>query len=88
MEKLRSDRVIRQIIPPLTMWALKRLLESKGGRRTLHKVDARAYAAQRNASKAIGRRMQNARENRVWLAAGAVALLVGVGLMLRAMRSE
>jgi len=50
MDKPRSDVVIKRVVPPLAVWALKRLLETKRAKRTLQKVDARAYATRQKCS--------------------------------------
>jgi hypothetical protein len=86
MDKPKTDAVIKRLVAPLTMWALTRLLETKRARKTLQKVDARAYATRQNAAKAIQRRVDNARDNWVWLATGAAAFAVGIVLMARATR--
>jgi len=86
MDKHRSELVAKRLIAPLTMWALTKLLETKKARKTLLKIDARAYATRRNAAEAIQRRVRNAREHRVLLTAGAAAFVVGVGLIARSTR--
>ena len=86
MDKLRTDVVLKRLVTPLTVWALTRLIESKRAKKTLQKVDAHAYVTSVNAGKAIQRRVRNARDNRVWLAAGAAAFALGIGLLARATR--
>ena len=84
MDNPNSHLVVKRLVTPLTVWALTRLLETKRAKKTLQKVDAHAYLTSRNAGKAIQRRVRNARDNRVWLAAGAAAFAVGIGLVARA----
>lgn len=73
--------VLQQIIPPLTAWAVSKLLQRPRVKSALEKVD-RASAARAK------RARRNAAANRAWLAAGAAALVVGVGLLTRASRRK
>ena len=68
--------VLQQIIPPLTAWAVSKLLDRPRVKHALQKVE-RAKRARRNAGM-----------KRVWLAAGAAALVVGIGLVARASRRK
>lgn len=75
--KPRSHDVIQRMIPPLAVWAVGKMLEVPKVQRTLDKVDQKLYAEKKTVEK-------RARHNRAWLAAGAAALLVGIGCMARA----
>ena len=73
--------VLKKVIPPLAAWAVAKLLDRPRVKAALHKVD--------RASEVRARRVRrNAAANRIWLAAGAAALIVGVGLMANAARKK
>ncbi|MGZ8831094.1 MAG: hypothetical protein ACXW2Q_12040 [Thermoanaerobaculia bacterium] len=74
--------VLKQIIPPLTAWAVCKILERPRVKLALQKVD-------RASAERAKRARRKAAMNRVWLAAaGAAALVVGVGLMTRTSRRK
>ena len=73
--------VLKKVIPPLAAWAVAKLLERPQVKAAFSRVD--------RASQVRARRVrQNAMRNRVWLAAGAAAFIVGVGLMANAARKK
>ena len=78
MVRPRSHEVIQQIIPPLAVWALEKVLEAPRVQKKLQEVDRKFYAKKR----AAGRHATH--NNRAWLAAGAAAFVLGLGLMARA----
>ena len=75
--KPRSHDVIKRMIPPLAVWAVGKVLETPRVERALHQVDKKFYAKKRKAERHAG-------NNRAWLAAGAAAVALGIGLMARA----
>lgn len=75
--KLRSNDVIQRMIPPLAVWAVGKMLDVPRVQRALHDVDKKIYAGKRAATR-------NAANNRVWLAAGAAAVVLGISIMARA----
>jgi hypothetical protein len=84
MDNPKSYQVAKRLITPLAVWAMTKLLESKKVQGALQEVDARAYVTKRNAARVIRKRAHHMKDNRVWLAAGAAAFVVGIGLMARA----
>jgi hypothetical protein len=73
--------VLKKVIPPLAAWAVAKLLERPQVKAAFNKVD--------RASQTRARRVrQNAMRNRAWLAAGAAAFIVGVGLIANAARKK
>lgn len=73
--------VLKKVIPPLAAWAVAKLLERPQVKAALHKVD--------RASEVRARKLRrNAAANRVWLVAGAAAIVVGIGLMATAARKK
>ena len=73
--------VLQQIIPPLTAWAVSKLLDRPRVKHVLQKVD-------RAAAERAKRAKRHAAMKRVWLAAGTAALVVGFGLVARASRKK
>jgi hypothetical protein len=47
-------------------------------------LDARAYKRRHEVERMLKRGARNANENRVWVVAGTVAIVVGIGLIARA----
>jgi hypothetical protein len=73
--------VLKKVIPPLTAWAVAKLLERPKVKAALHRVD--------RVSQSRARRVRdNAVRNRAWLAAGAAVFIVGIGLMANAARKK
>jgi len=70
----RSHALIKRMIPPLTMWAVGKVLDTPPVKRGLKDLDQRFHRQKR----AVAR---NAVRNRGWLTAGAAAVVVGLGLM-------
>jgi hypothetical protein len=69
--------VIERMIPPLAVWAVGKMLETHRVQRALHRVDETILSKKRKAT-------QNASNNRVWLAAGAAVMVLGISLLARA----
>jgi hypothetical protein len=88
MEKPKSHHVINRLIPPLTVWAVGKLLEAKPVRGALQEADARAYIKKRDVARSVRRAGKNASDNAGWLAAGVAAIAVGIGLMAKATRKK
>ena len=88
MERSSTHHLIKRLIPPLAVWALGRALETPKVRRALHNVDSRTYLTKRNAMRSVRRAGRNAASNPAWLAAGAAAIAVGIGLMAKAARGK
>lgn len=76
------------MIPPLTVWAVTKLLETPQVKRKLQEVDARAYVKKRDAARAVRRAGRNAAKNRILVAAGAAAVAVGISMMAKATRPK
>jgi hypothetical protein len=67
-----SKLLLSQVLPPLTAWAVGKVLEMP-----------RVKRADEKAGRALVRRARNASKNRAWFAAGAAAFVAGIGLMAR-----
>lgn len=86
MDNPKSQYIVLRLITPLAVLAVTKLLETQSVKKALEEVDARTVVAKRSATRAIGRGARNARENVAWLAAGSVAIALGIGLMVKATR--
>jgi hypothetical protein len=88
MEKPRSHKLIQRLIPTLTVWAVGKVLATPRIKAKIQEVDSRAYVKRRNAIRSAKRIGKNAASKPAWLAAGAAAIAVGIGLMAKAARGK
>ncbi len=88
MERTRSHQVIKRVIPLLAIWAVSRVLETPNVRGALQEVDSRAYIQKRRVMRSVKRAGRNAASNPAWLAAGAAAIAVGIGIIAKATRGR
>ena len=88
MKQPRSHQAIKHLIPPLAAWVVGRILDAPRVKDALQEVDSRAYIRQRSAARAVRRVGKNAASNRAWVAAGAAAIAVGIGLIAKAARGK
>ena len=84
--KSPTHETLTRLIPPLTLWAIGKILDMPSVKGSVMELDGRAYKRRHDAARSIKRSVKNARSNSSWLAAGAAAIVVGVGLMTRATR--
>ena len=84
----KSNVVIRRLIPPLTVWALGKLLETPRVQDALEEVDSQANVRKRKAKRAVRRAGRNAPRNPVWVVVGVAAIAVGIGMLTKAARSK
>ncbi len=86
--KSPTHTTLTRLIPPLTIWAITRVLEMPSVKGNVMELDGLAYKQRNNVSKSFKRGVKNARSNSSWLVAGAAAIIVGIGLMTRATRGK
>lgn len=79
--KNSSHSMIKRMIPPITVWAIGKVLAIPRVKKRLREVDAKFYKQKREAERTVARKASNATKNRGWLAAGAAAIAIGIGLM-------
>jgi hypothetical protein len=77
---------LTRLIPPLTIWAIGKILEAPRVKGSVMELDGLAYKKRHSAARSIKRSVKNARSNSSWLAAGAAAIVVGISLMAKATR--
>jgi hypothetical protein len=75
-----------RLVPPLTVWAIGRILEIPSVKGNVMVVDGLANKQKYDLGRSLKRGVKNARSNVAWLAAGAVAIVAGVGLLAKATR--
>ena len=86
--KSPTHTTLKRLIPPLTVWAIGKILEMPRVKGSVLAMDGRAYRKRREAARSIERTVKNAKSNSSWLAAGAAAIVVGIGLMAKATRGK
>ncbi|HEV7427358.1 MAG TPA: hypothetical protein VGQ46_13410 [Thermoanaerobaculia bacterium] len=86
--KSPTHQTLKRLIPPLTVWAIGKILETPSVRGGVLQLDGAAYKRRSAAARSIKRGVRNAKSNSSWLAAGAAAIVVGIGLMTKATRGK
>jgi len=72
-----THALVKRLVPAVAVWAIGKALDSQRVKKRLQKVDESVYKKQRLA-------VHNARNNVHWLAAGAAACAIGIGMIARA----
>ncbi len=88
MEESRSRQFIMRLIPAAAVWAVAKALENENVKGALQEADAYALIGKRRAVRSVKRAGRNVASNPAWLAAGAAAIAVGIGLMAKAARGK
>jgi hypothetical protein len=73
-----------RLVPPLAVWAIATIFEIPSVKGNVMVVDGLANKQKYDLSRSLKRAVKNAKSNIPWLAAGAAAIVVGVGLMAKA----
>jgi len=84
----KSHHLIKRMIAPFAVWAVTKILETPTVKEKLQEVDAQTFKKKRDAKRALRRAGRNASKNRRWLAAGAAAVAVGLGMMAKSTRPK
>jgi hypothetical protein len=77
-----------RLVPPLTVWAIGRILEMPSVKGKVMELDGRANKQKYDLGRSIERGVKNARSNVGWLSAGAAAIVAGIALMAMATRES
>ena len=80
--------VVMSVVPPLTVWAIGKILEIPSVKAKVRRVDSRANKQTYGLERSLRRGVKNAKSNAAWLAAGAAAIVIGVGLIANAARHK
>ncbi len=86
--KSPTQRTLVGLIPPLTVWAIGKILDMPSVKGSVMELDGRTYKQRHEAARLLKRSVKNAKSNRTWLAAGAAAIVVGIGLVAKATRGK
>jgi len=83
-----KNQIAKSLLAPLAAWAVTKMLDTQPLKGASEEADAYALIGQRRATRALRRAGRNAVSNPLWLAAGAVAIAVGLGLLAKATRPK
>jgi hypothetical protein len=86
--KSPTHQTLKRLIPPITVWAIGKILETPRVKAGMTALDSRAYKQRHTTARSLKHGVKNARSNGAWLAAGAAAIVVGIGLMTKATRGK
>lgn len=86
--KSPTRTTMMRLVPPLTVWAIGRILEMPGVKGKVMEIDGRANKQRYDLGRSLKRAIGNAKSNVPWLAAGAVAIVAGVGLLAMSARES
>jgi len=81
MDRPKSHHLVMRMITPLAVWAVTKVLDTPKVKSKLQDVDSRTHVVLR-------RSRRNASKNRAWLAGGAAAIAIGIGMLGRATRPK
>jgi len=84
----KKNQIAKSLLAPLAAWAVTKMLDTQPLKGASEEADAYALIGQRRATRALRRAGRNAVSNPAWLAAGAAAIVVGVGLLAKATRPK
>lgn len=79
-----SSEILRRVAPPLAIWAITKILGSEPVARAVERVDRRIEQKKRSAERSLARVRRNAIANPVMLTAGMIAIVAGIGLIVKA----
>ena len=71
-----------------TIWGVSKLLASPAGQRATDKIDRKLGRAQKKTAVTVRRGVRNARDNRMWAAAGIASLAIAAVLLTTAVRRD
>ena len=86
--KIGSTEVLRRVVPPLTIWAVGKLLEAPSVRAATKEIDRRAERQKRQAVRAVQSAGRNALSHGVLLAASVTAFALGAALLTKALQKR
>ena len=69
-QRPHASDIIKQVVPPLTVWAIEALLKAPKVQKAVDKIDKRAR--------------KNVAKNRTMMVAGVAAIAAGIGLIATA----
>ena len=86
--KSPTRTTMMRLVPPLAVWAIGRILELPSVKGKVMEIDGRANKEKYDLGRSLKRGIRNAKSNLPWLAAGAAAIVAGVGLLAMSTRES
>jgi len=86
--KSPTRATMMRLVPPLAVWAIGRILELPSVKGKVMEIDGRANKQKYDLGRWLKRGINNAKSNIPWLAAGAAAIVAGVGLLAMSARES
>jgi hypothetical protein len=86
--KSPTRTTMMRLVPPLTVWAIGRILEMPSVKGKVMEIDGRANKQKYDLGRSLKRGVKNAKSHITMVAAGAAAIVIGVGLMAKATRES
>lgn len=77
MKVTKTHALVKRLVPAVAVWAIGKALDTPHVKKKLQKVDEAVYKKRVIAT-------NNARSNTRWLAAGAAACVLGIGMIAKA----
>ncbi len=77
MNSAKTHALVKRLVPAVAVWAIGKALDSPRVKKRLQKVDEKVYEKRLIAA-------HNVRGNKAWLAAGAAACAIGLGMIAKA----
>ena len=77
MERTKTHALVKRLVPAVAVWAIGKALDTPRVKKKLQKVDKKVYEKRVIA-------LDNASRNTRWLAAGAAACVLGLGMIAKA----
>lgn len=82
--KSPTRTTMTRLIPPLAIWAVGRILDSDSLKGYVMQLDGETFKRRHDAVRSLKKGLKNARSNASWVAAGAAAIAIGIGLVAKA----
>ncbi len=86
--KSPTRTTMMRLVPPLTVWAIGRILEMPGVKGKVMEIDGRANKQKYDLGRSLKRGVRNARSHITLVAVGAAAIVAGIGLMAMSARES
>jgi hypothetical protein len=86
--KSPTRTTMTRLIPPLTIWAIGRILDLPSVKGSVMQLDGETYKRRHDAVRSFKKGLKNARSNASWVAAGVATMAIGIGLVAKAAASK
>jgi len=77
MQSTKTHALVKRLVPAVAVWVIGKALDTPRVKKHLQKVDEKVYEKRVLAT-------HHVRENKAWLAAGAAACAIGLGMIVKA----